>query len=83
MFVCWTNACYIHTGGTGDTCCCFVSTCVDASAVDEPSQHFCCHVFREDVCWVVFGWYFVQRYHASMGEVLDENELEHDVPCSF
>ena len=41
-----------HTGDTGDTCCCFVSTCVDASAVDEPSQHFFSHVFCEDVCWV-------------------------------
>ena len=71
------------TGGTGDTCCCFVSTCVDASAVDEPSQHFCCHVISWGCLLGCLWWYFVQRYHASMGEVLDENELEHDVPCSF
>ena len=50
MSVCWMYACYMHTGDTGDTCCCFASTYVDASAVGEPSQHFCCHVFCEDVC---------------------------------
>ena len=47
---CMLVTCYMHTGDTGDTCCCFASTYVDASAVGEPSQHFCCHVFCEDVC---------------------------------
>ena len=73
----------LHTGDTGDTCCSLVLLWVDTCAVDEPSQHFCCHVFGKDVCWIVFAGDLVQRYYASLDEVLDEHKFEFDVLCTF